>query len=239
MYRYDTTSAATEATRPLGPLGEMDMGIRFGIAMLVGKAVQGLLKLLRRNATYLPGKIAIKLCPDFLGRIEKPATVIGVTGTNGKTTVCNMLIDMLTDAGEVVLANRFGSNINAGIASTLLSGASLGGKTKYKICVLEIDERSSKLIYPYVKPNYLICTNLFRDSIRRNAHAEYIADILNASIPAESRLILNGDDLIASGIAPKNQRVYFGIDRLDTDLTECINLICDARICPKCGKELQ
>ena len=214
------------------------MGIRFGAAMLAGKVSQGLLKLLHRNATYLPGKIAIKLCPDFLGRIQKPETVIGVTGTNGKTTVCNMLIDILTDAGEDVLANRAGSNINAGLASALLSGSTWGGRTRHKTAVFEIDERSSKLIYPYVKPDYLVCTNLFRDSIRRNAHAEYIAGILSASIPAETTLVLNGDDLIAAGIAPGNDRVYFGIDRLDTDLTECVNLICDARICPKCAAKL-
>ncbi len=215
------------------------MGIRFGVALLAGKLSQGLLKLLHRNATYLPGKIAIKLCPDFLGQIEKPETVIGVTGTNGKTTVCNMLIDILTASGENVLANRFGSNINAGIASTLLSGSIWGGKTRHRVAVFEIDERSSKLIYPYVKPKYLVCTNLFRDSIRRNAHAEYIAGILSSSIPPESKLILNGDDLIAAGIAPGNSRVYFGIDRLDTDLTECVNLICDARICPKCAAKLE
>ena len=121
------------------------MGIRFGVALLAGKLSQGLLKLLHRNATYLPGKIAIKLCPDFLGQIEKPETVIGVTGTNGKTTVCNMLIDILTASGENVLANRFGSNINAGIASTLLSGSIWGGKTRHRVAVFEIDERSSKL----------------------------------------------------------------------------------------------
>lgn len=214
------------------------MGIRFALAMLAGKTSQGLLKLLHRNATYLPGKIAIKLCPDFLGRIQKPERVIGVTGTNGKTTVCNMLIDILTQAGEDVLANRAGSNINAGLASALLSGAGLSGKTRHKTAVFEIDERSSKLIYPYVQPDFLVCTNLFRDSIRRNAHAEYIAGILSASIPEKTKLILNGDDLIAAGIAPENDRVYFGIDRLDTDLTECVNHICDARICPKCATRL-
>ena len=215
------------------------MNLRFILALWVSKSVQNLMKILHRNATYLPGKLAIKICPDFLGHMQKPETVIGVTGTNGKTTVCNLLIDILTAAGHPVLANRFGSNINAGIASALMSGSTWSGKTRYPIGIFEIDERSSRLIYPYVKPDFLICTNLFRDSIRRNAHAEYIADLLSKTIPSTTKLILNADDAISSNICPENQRVTFGVDRLPSDLTECVNLICDAQICPKCSTKLQ
>lgn len=82
------------------------------------------------NASYFPGKLAIKLCPDFLGRIEKPETIISVTGTNGKTTVCNMIIDALEKNGYDVLSNRAGSNINAGVASALIAESKLSGDRK-------------------------------------------------------------------------------------------------------------
>ena len=49
------------------------------------------------EVAYFPGKFALTICPDFMGRIEKPKTIIGVTGTNGKTTVCNMIEDILRD----------------------------------------------------------------------------------------------------------------------------------------------
>lgn len=65
------------------------------------------------NASYFPGKLAVKLCPDFMGCIDKPKTIITVTGTNGKTTVCNMIIDILEANGYDVLNNRAGSNVNA------------------------------------------------------------------------------------------------------------------------------
>ena len=61
--------------------------IQFFIALLAAKAAQGLMKLLGRNATYLPGKIATKLCKDFLRHLTPPKTVIAVTGTNGKRQV--------------------------------------------------------------------------------------------------------------------------------------------------------
>src|SRR5574344_398569 len=172
--------------------------LKFYFALYFSKCIQLMLKLLRRNATYLPGKIAITICPDFLAKIKKTKTIIGVTGTNGKTTVCNLVIDLLENNGYKVLNNKFGSNVNSGMASSFISGVTWTQKVKNEIAVLEIDERSSLKVYPYVKPNYLLCTNLFRDSIRRNAHPEYISSIINKQLPKETTLILNADDLISS-----------------------------------------
>ena len=213
---------------------------KFYFALYFSKCIQLMLKILKRNATYLPGKIAITICPDFLAKIKKPKTIIGVTGTNGKTTVCNLIIDLLEDNGYKVLNNKFGSNVNSGVASSFISGITWTQKVKYEIAVLEIDERSSLKIYPYVKPNYLLCTNLFRDSIRRNAHPEYISSIINKELPKETTLILNADDLISSSLGSKeNKKIYFGINKLNTDLEESINIINDMRICPKCNTKLK
>lgn len=213
--------------------------IRYYLAFYLAKLAKWALKMLKRDATYFPGKIAVTLCPDFIGRIEKPETIICVTGTNGKTTVCNMINDILEDNQVETLNNRLGSNINAGIASSLIEGATLRGKQRKKIAVFEVDERSSKKIYPYMKPNYILCTNLFRDSIKRNAHTEFIASILNEAIPKETKMILNGDDLITANLAPNNPRVYFGIDRLDTDTKEAQNIVRDIIVCPKCNTKLE
>ena len=58
-------------------------------------------------------------------------------------------------------------------------------------------------------------------------------------MPSATKLLLNGDDLIASSIAPDNERKYFGIKSLDTDVTDCINLVNDLRICPRCSSLLK
>lgn len=217
----------------------MRKNLKFYIVLYLAKLSRIALKIIGRDATYFPGKLAVTLCPDFLGRIDKPKTIIGVTGTNGKTTVCNMIEDCLKENGYEFIDNHLGSNINSGLASTLIEGASLLGKQKKDLAVFEIDERSAVKIYPYITPTYLVCTNLFRDSLKRNAHTEFISNILTSNIPKETKLILNGDDLIVSGLAPENERVYFGIDRLETDTDKCENIVRDITVCPKCDSKLE
>ena len=165
--------------------------IKFYVALWLAKLSGKVLKLLKRNATSFPGDLAIKICPNFLGMLEKPETIIGVTGTNGKTTVSNMIIDILTDNGYDLVNNKYGSNIDRGITTTLINAANLRGQTKKKLAVLEIDERSANKVYPYLTPNYLICTNIFRDSLMRNGHTEFIADILDKYIPKETIMVEN------------------------------------------------
>lgn len=217
----------------------MKKNFRFYIALWISKAAMLLQRMLGMNASYFPGKIAIKLCPDFLGRIDKPKTIITVTGTNGKTTCCNMILDVLTENGYDVLNNKAGSNIDAGIASSLLGDANLLGHVKKQLAVFEVDERSSLKIYAYIHPDYAVCTNLFRDSIGRNAHAEFISSIIERALPDDTHMILNADDPISSQLKPNNKRTYFSIARLDTDRTECVNIINDMRSCPKCGGKVE
>lgn len=217
----------------------MKKNIRYYLAFYLAKLSVVALKIIRRDATQFPGKLAITICPNFLQMIEKPKTIIAVTGTNGKTTVCNMIEDCLRENNYEFIDNQLGSNTNSGIASTFIKGARLSGKQKKDMAVFEIDERSSIRIYPFMKPTYLICTNLFRDSLMRNAHTEFISSMLTNNIPKETKLILNGDDLIVSNLVPDNERVYFGINRLDTDTDTCQNIARDIIVCPKCDSKLK
>ena len=212
--------------------------IQFYIALYVAKASQFMLKILGRNATYLPGKIAERLCKHFLKYVEPPKTVIAVTGTNGKTTVSNLLASILTENGYRVTNNSFGSNVQAGVITALIGDTKLNGKPKNDIAVLEVDERSSLLIYPYLKPDYLVCNNIMRDSLKRNAHTEFISYIINKAIPSTTKLVLNGDDLIASLLGRDNEhKVYFGIsaEKPEESLPQHIQ---DIIYCPDCGNRL-
>lgn len=214
--------------------------LRFLLALWMAKLSVPALKITRHNGTDFPGTLALKLCPDFLRYVGRPETIIAVTGTNGKTTVSNLLADMLEKDGHRVVINRAGSNVASGVATAMLKSCDLLGRVKdYDMAVLEVDERSSVRVYPYITPDIIAVTNLFRDSIMRNAHAEFIAGIISRSVPASSLLVLNADDLISSGLAPENRRVYFGIDRLETDTVDCENLIDDVRICPRCAGKLR
>ena len=212
--------------------------IRYFIALWAAKASQLMMKLLGRNATYLPGKIAIKISKDFLHHITPPKTVVAVTGTNGKTTVSNLLTAILTENGYSVTNNSFGSNVQAGVISALVADTTVYGKPKKDIAILEVDERSSLLIYPGLKPDYLICNNLMRDSLKRNANTEFISYIVNKALPARTKLILNGDDLIAASLGTLGQeKIFFGLDA-EKPAETAPQHIRDIVYCPECGNLL-
>lgn len=217
--------------------------LRFYCALLAGKlAVIGckvLGKVMHRGGTNLPGEVALKVCPDFLKYIGRPPKIVTVTGTNGKTTTTNMIVDVLEKSGYQVLSNREGGNIASGIATCLMNGVSLSNKPRYPLAVLEVDERSSLRIYPYVKPDYTICTNLFRDSCMRNAHPHFIYDIIEQAMPDSTTLFLNADDILSSRLKKDNKRIYYAIDRQPEDRTEPFNILNDMRICPRCQETLE
>lgn len=213
--------------------------IRYYTAMLAAKTMYLGLKLLGRNASYLPGKIAVTICRDFMGHLQLPKTVICVTGTNGKTTVSNLLTSILRDCGYTVTNNSLGSNVQAGVATALLEDATFTGKIRKDIAVLEVDERSSLLIYPYIKPTFLVCNNIMRDSIKRNAHTDFISFIINKAIPAGARLILNADDIICAHLGLNNpDRTYFGIVA-EQPQESTMPFLRDIVYCPECGSPLK
>lgn len=213
--------------------------LQYYFALYAAKASQSLLKLLGRNATYFPGKVAIRLCKNFLSFVTPPKTVIAVTGTNGKTTVSNLITSILIENGYSVTNNSFGSNIAAGVISALIEDMTLSGKPKKDIAVLEVDERSSLLVYPLLKPDYLVCNNIMRDSIKRNAHTEFISYIITEALPFSTKLIVNADDLIAARLGNKEQsRIYFGIEAEKPDTVKPQH-IRDIVYCPECSEQLK
>ena len=217
----------------------MKRSLRFYLALFFAKGTARVMKLVGRKGTSMPGSWAIILCPDFLGRMPRPKTVIGITGTNGKTTVSNLVEDVLTQCDYDFVCNRAGTNVATGVASSLIANSTLLGKPKKDLAVFELDERSSPRILPFLKPDILLVTNLFRDSYKRNAHVEFIQDILNTYIPDSTRLVLNADDLLCASLKPDNRRVFFGIDPLPGEKTGLPNIVQDVRTCPHCGEPLE
>ena len=213
--------------------------IRFLLALWASKACRLLLRLLKRKATSTPGKVALAIDKNFLAGFRLPKTVIAVTGTNGKTTVTNLLTDILTKNGYRVTNNSYGSNIQAGIASVLLQDANLAGHINTDIAVLEVDERSSLRVYPFVQPDYLICNNIMRDSVKRNAHTEFISYIISSALTEKTHLILNADCLNASSLAPQcKKRTHFGLEAEKPEVS-AQPYISDVVYCPNCGGELK
>jgi len=213
--------------------------LRVLLAIWAGKLAAFALKAVGRAGTHVPGLIARRVHPGIIGAIRHPSRVVVVTGTNGKTTVSNLLAEAVQQQGLAVASNRNGSNLAAGVAATLISAVDWRGRPRADIGVFEMDERSAKLILPGLAPDLLVCMNLTRDSIKRNAHPEYIAWILSSALPAHTNLVLNADDLIAASLgAESNPRTFFAVDRLPTDGDGPTGAAVDVAICPRCDHTL-
>lgn len=216
--------------------------LRFLIALWATKVLAKMLKLIaKERGTNLPGSIAIKLCPNFLKYFKLPENIIAVTGSNGKTSTTHFINQILENTGYKVISNKAGSNMAPGIATTLLTNSSLTGISKGDIAVFEVDERGSSAIYQYIAPTYLVCTNLFRDSIMRNGHSEFIKTKIEEKLPQTTTLILNADDLISGSIGEKNNKIYYAVDKMDKldEVSSKNNLSIDITACPNCLAKLE
>lgn len=211
---------------------------RFYLAILAARLTARLIQLTGGQGSHWPGKIALLICPKFLQVITRPKLIIGITGTNGKTTTANLLADSMKALGYDLAHNSYGSNLKEGVASALISASSFWGGPKIANLILELDERATRIIFPDLKPDYLLITNLFRESYSRNAHVEFVASVLEESIPPETVLIVNADDLISSRLSPENERYAFSISPLPEESEEEPGLIDDLPICPRCGGKL-
>lgn len=212
--------------------------VRYLAGLYGGKAAVMGLKIFRRNGSYFPGVVSMKLDPQFLRHIPKPDKMIAVTGTNGKTTTSNMILDILRKSGEDPVNNSLGSNTIHGILTALASNIDLTGKKKTETSVMEVDERFTPKIFRSVTPDILVITNIFQDSYKRNAHTDFIRKTISEGLPKGIRIVVNGDDLIASNIGPDENKVCFGMEKLDFEKESRPSRLKDLTNCPECGTPL-
>jgi len=213
------------------------MGLRKVLAQGVSAAGTGILKhVFRRPAANFPGKVALYVDPhiiaDLAPKLERGS--IMVVGTNGKTTVTNMLADALEAAGMTVLCNRTGANLDSGIATTLLQG----GDAQWG--VFESDELWLAKSLPQLQPRYVLLLNLFRDQLDRCGEIDTIQQsIIGAlSTSPDTVVVYNADDPFCEGIARRvdNRAIAFGIGE-DLHLEQ--NTVSDSSLCQMCPSFLE
>ncbi|AEG18052.1 Mur ligase family protein [Methanobacterium paludis] len=205
-------------------------------SILIGKLTKFALNAVGMGATALPGKVALKIDPDLLSvldaRCEKKVIV---TGTNGKTTTNNLIYHILTGKYGSVLSNLKGANMPQGVASAFINNT----KKKYDWGVFEVDEGSFKEVVNYIKPDYVIITNFFRDQLDRYGEIEHTSQIVyDALKPLDSTLILNADDpsvVKFKELGKKN--VYYGVS--ENDFSDKYQMVIETRFCPLCMDRLE
>lgn len=209
--------------------------VRFMAAFLGGKLWLEWIKLKRKPRNDRPGMVSMRLFPDFLYHISKPPLTIVVTGTNGKTTVSGMIADVLRAEGKTVAYNDWGANHHAGVARVLLGAVNWLNRPAVDAAIIELDELISPEDMPALQPDYVIVTNLGRDSMLRNGHPGYIASRVQKALDSapKAKVILNADDPLSCFLGENNPRVWFGIAPVKQE--QRVHLVNDFEVCPRCG----
>lgn len=208
------------------------MSIRGALAVTVGKGTQWALRTFTKGGTSLPGKLAAKIDPGVLAQLAKDYEVVIVTGTNGKTLTTSLTYHVLKQKYPDIVTNPTGANMAQGIVSTFLEKASGSGK---KIAILEVDEASLIHVTKYIKPRYIVNTNVFRDQMDRFGEIYTIYDkmVEGAALAPEAIILANGDSPIFNSRKLANQSIYFGFNHT-ADGETMAHYNTDGVLCPNC-----
>ena len=204
------------------------------LAIVVCKLGRAVGRLIGKGSS-MPGKAALKICPDILARLTLPPHIVAVTGSNGKTSTVEMIASVLRAQGKSVIYNAEGSNQVEGVTTLLLTHATLGGKVKADVLLLESDERYARYSFRYFHPTEFVITNLYRDQLTRNGHPESVYEAILPAIHPETELILNADDPLSSCFAQGHEKVqWFGMDRAPFSTDAPTGVYHDGAYCPLC-----
>ena len=194
-----------------------------------------------RGGTAIPGIVALKIAKNILASVSQGMKIVVVTGTNGKTTTCNMIEHALTSGGHDCLLNKSGANLMHGIASDLISSADWRGRPTHEYAVLECDEAALKQVVPYIRPKAIVVTNLFSDQVDRYGGVENTLQEIRTGVERSPRsvLVLNAEDPLSASLARNvpNKVVWYGLDE-SVGVQGNVDLS-DAGVCPACGSRYE
>ncbi len=215
---------------------DITMGLRFACARAVSAvSTWGLKNVFHRPAANFPGKIALYIDPQVIADLSQKMSKgsILVVGTNGKTTVTNMIADAIEASGQTVVCNRTGANLDSGVATALLHSDPV------EWGVFECDELWMAKILPFTRSRYVLLLNLFRDQLDRSGEITHIQQSIIKALQEspETILVYNADDPLCQAIADAagNTTIPFGVTG-DMKLRQ--HEVAEARMCQNCSSML-
>ncbi|MDO5026415.1 MAG: MurT ligase domain-containing protein [Tissierellia bacterium] len=217
------------------------MSFKSKVTKNIAKFIRFSLRLTNHKATSLPGLIAYKLDKNILEELSKNTKFIFVTGTNGKTMTTHFLTNILKGYYSDVFTNESGSNMIQGIITSLLDNPS----DKETVAVLEVDEANLVRIGNFLKADYVVFTNIFRDQMDRFGEIYNIFDklIQGMETNSQAKIIANGDlPIFAYEQMDKYDKAYFAIRRseqMEDDYILEAESNSDGILCPSCNSVLK
>ena len=191
-------------------------GLRYVFPVLAGKLARFATRL-RGGGSAFPGYLTNRLAPTLLPTLADQFRygVVFVLGSNGKTTTTHMISEVLRAHGLTVFTNPTGANLPQGVTSALLADATLTGRIRADVAVLEIDEGFAADLADRLSPSVILSLNVQVDQLYRFYETERVADMmLDASTRASSHVVINRDDPYLSKIDVDAMRApvtFFGV----------------------------
>jgi len=193
------------------------MTFRAFLAICLCKLLRLLSRLLHRGGTAMPGRWALKVCPDLLTILARNVKTVAITGTNGKTTSARMVEEAFREKGMSYFANRSGANLVSGITTEFVMNSTLTGKCRREYAVIECDEAAAVKAFGMLKPRIIVVTNLFRDQLDRYGEVTHTLENIRKGIQGapEAKLCLNADCSLTASLADDlpNEVVFFGVNK--------------------------
>ena len=211
--------------------------------ILAMKILNLILKICHKNGGNFLGKIAYDWNPEIFKYFKVNCPVIAVSATNGKTMTNNCIGYTLKAAGNKVVSNVEGNNMETGILSTILKNCTLTGEIKADYLVFEVDESYIPVVFKDFRLDTLVILNFFRDQLDRNGEVESLILRINDFLKTyNGNLILNNDDPNVARLGqanPNNENVYyFSVDKYKF-ATEKIKEAGEGKFCPFCKTRLE
>ena len=209
------------------------------LGTILGKTIIFIEKIFRFNASSFPGRVVLKIFPNYLKKLKYPGLIIMVTGSSGKGSTTKLIKKVLENSNYKVCCNDEDSNLTDAITTAIIKKTK-GKKIKADALVLEVDERYLKIITKNIKPNYVIITNITRDQPPRQGSYDVVFNEIFKGLNKNVHLILNGDDPILKkySLIHKGKITYFGIDKTKFSFDK-LDDIKDVNYCPKCKNKLE
>ncbi len=192
------------------------MSFRAFLAICLCKLLRLISRLLHRGGTAMPGRWALRVCPDLLTILARGVKTVAITGTNGKTTSSRMIEQAFSEQGKSYFANRSGANLVSGITTEFVMNSSLSGRCRKEYAVIECDEAAAVRVFGMLRPQVIVVTNLFRDQLDRYGEVTHTLENIRTGIKGapEAVLCLNADCSLTASLADglPNRAVFFGIN---------------------------
>jgi len=147
---------------------------------------------------------AIEICGDIdLFAHEVTAPVVGITGSNGKTTVTSLLTQMAKDAGLDAMA---GGNIGMPALDLLNADKRPENTPEKKLYVLELSSFQLETLH-YLPVKAAVVLNISADHMDRYENLAAYAYSKQAIYDNAEILVINADDPLAAPLSAGNRKV--------------------------------